>query len=532
MDMLKNFRNKDFKEKINILGEIEKSRDHTAIPQLFDLHANPVNDNSVDFMIYETLRTLLSESEEKTVEGLRSENKNVQKLCVHVAGENRFASAGPVLKELIEDEQTSDLLFDILSALSRIRTPEHLGIFQKFLNHPDDLTSALCIEMLGVYGDTGKLQALYSIVTEGESDERYENCSIATYKTIEALGAIGCDEAVSFLVSKIHHRNPSARRIIQEELFKKGADIIPFVANHFEQGDVDLKIIAANLLGLIGDNKGADVMVAAVDKGVAEDPNVKQAIYEALGTTPSMKGVACLMDGLSTEDDLLLIAVIFSLNAQINPGVIAKIKELISAGNAQSNRLLRAIVASKAFSLFEALHEDEKIAEGLIESITKINDSEIISDFYIKLVDMGSERAKSDAERIENSAVKDTGKKVLAVDDSRAMLLFYRTAASDLGLDLTTTTNGKEALECLKQEKTFDLIITDMNMPIMDGIEFTRTIKEDPALKAIPVIMATTESEKSQARLAQNAGVSSFIKKPFTVQILQNKIKPFLSQPG
>jgi len=145
---------------------------------------------------------------------------------------------------------------------------------------------------------------------------------------------------------------------------------------------------------------------------------------------------------------------------------------------------------------------------------------------------MGSERAKSDAERIVNSAVKDTGKKVLAVDDSQTMLLFYRTAASDLGLDLTTTTNGKEALECLKQDKTFDLIITDMNMPIMDGIEFTRTIKEDPALKEIPIIMATTESEKSQARLAQNAGVSSFIKKPFTVQILQNKIKPFLSQPG
>ncbi|MCP4713994.1 MAG: response regulator, partial [Deltaproteobacteria bacterium] len=114
------------------------------------------------------------------------------------------------------------------------------------------------------------------------------------------------------------------------------------------------------------------------------------------------------------------------------------------------------------------------------------------------------------------------------VDDSKSMLLFYKTAASDLGFDITAVSNGREALNCLQAESNFDLIISDMNMPIMDGIELTHTIRDNPACKEIPIIMASTESEQSQMKLARDAGVTNFITKPFSMNQLQETVRAYI----
>ena len=105
---------------------------------------------------------------------------------------------------------------------------------------------------------------------------------------------------------------------------------------------------------------------------------------------------------------------------------------------------------------------------------------------------------------------------------------FYRSAGSGLGFEVVTAENGKDALTHLDFGTHFDVIIVDMNMPVMDGIEFTEKARSMEDYARIPIVMATTESTKSQAVLARNAGVTTFLKKPFTADVLHHKIKHVL----
>lgn len=530
MNALMGFREMGFLEQVKILKEIEEEKKFEAIPELFELHEVPLNDKAVDSMVIHTLRGLLSKNEQMTLEGIQSGKVRVKKLCVNLAGENRFRSAGPLLLDLASKEKNGEMLLETLSSLSKIRAPEFLKVFQMNSNHPEPLISSLSIEMLGVYKDFTALDLLRGVIEEGESGGGYEKCNFVTWKAIEAVGSIGNGPALSFLASKIHHGNPTARRIIHEELVKKGREAIPCLVSIFDKEDVDCQILASNLLGAIGDKNGGEILLSIFDrKGEAIHPNVKYAIYEALGGIPFLKGTVCLMDGLLEEDDLLLMAVVFSLNRQINSAVINKLEEFVRPGNARSQRIMRAIAASKAMDLFKALYKKEEIAEKLLEIISGSNDPELISEFGAALEGIGGDRAKLDAERLSYVSAGKTGKKILAVDDSKAMLYFYRSAGSGLGLDVTTAINGREALDLLEKGEEFDLIVTDMNMPVMDGIEFILKFRENPAFKKIPVIMATTESEQSQIQLAEKAGANDFIQKPFTHDLFQKKAGKYIS---
>jgi CheY-like chemotaxis protein len=151
-------------------------------------------------------------------------------------------------------------------------------------------------------------------------------------------------------------------------------------------------------------------------------------------------------------------------------------------------------------------------------------DPEIAAVFKEKLEDVGDARAEELTAREKDS----TRPTMLAVDDSGAMRSFYRACADELGLDVSVAENGRVAWDMLEAGEEFDIVVVDMNMPEMDGIELTTRIRGLEDLAQVPIIMATTESEKSQAQLAKKAGVNAFLVKPFKAEILANKIRKFL----
>jgi len=529
MDLLKEFTSKDFVEQITILQEIENQKNHEALPELIELCKTLPSDGSLSYMLENALKAVLSENESETVNQLSSDHIRLKRLCIQLCGRKQFVSAGPVLIDMLETTSEPDLLFETFSALSRIRQPEHLSVFQKNMFHSASTISALCIEMIGDYGDESSVPVLCDILERAEQDDRFEECDLTTINAIEALARIKSADAVSFLCSKIHHRNPKARQIIHDQLLQIGTDILPYLSKYFERNDVDLKIMAANILGNLGLKEGGDILVDAIDKGAAHHPNIKFAIYEAFGKIFFMKGLVCLMDGLNEEDDSVFMAVVSALDNQINPGIIKKIKEITVAGDAQSQRMIKTIVSAKALSMFAALYgDDPQIADLLIDGVSASKDPEVIAAFIEKLNILSGDRAEADAKKLTELSLTSSGKRILAVDDSAPMLLFYRSIASTLGYDIVTAVNGREALNCLEKDSEFDLIISDMNMPVMDGIEFTREVRSNLFISDIPIVMVTTESESSQVRLAESAGVTGFMKKPFTADALQAKICEFI----
>ncbi len=118
-------------------------------------------------------------------------------------------------------------------------------------------------------------------------------------------------------------------------------------------------------------------------------------------------------------------------------------------------------------------------------------------------------------------------RKVLIVDDFTAMRRILRNYLKQYGInskDILEAENGKEAFGILKNA-IVDVVFTDINMAQMDGLELLRAIKQDEVLKKLPVIMVTSEGQRQTVIEAIEGGASDYIVKPFTFEIVSNKLK-------
>lgn len=123
--------------------------------------------------------------------------------------------------------------------------------------------------------------------------------------------------------------------------------------------------------------------------------------------------------------------------------------------------------------------------------------------------------------------------RVLLIDDSSTMRKIQRRVISELNPDweLVEAGNGKEALDKLKEFNfQFDLILCDINMPEMNGMETLKAIRTTPQTAKTPVIMCTSVAEKGQVMEAIKAGATNYLVKPFQPEDLKNKINAVLSK--
>jgi len=118
----------------------------------------------------------------------------------------------------------------------------------------------------------------------------------------------------------------------------------------------------------------------------------------------------------------------------------------------------------------------------------------------------------------------DLNMKILIVDDFSTMRRIVRNLLKQLSFtNVGEAEDGDVALEKLK-DGSYDFVITDWNMPNMTGLELLKAIRADENLKNLPVLLITAEAEKENVVLAAEAGVNDYIVKPFTGDVLQQKI--------
>jgi phosphoserine phosphatase RsbU/P len=113
---------------------------------------------------------------------------------------------------------------------------------------------------------------------------------------------------------------------------------------------------------------------------------------------------------------------------------------------------------------------------------------------------------------------------ILIVDDDENILALIKTILTQKNYTVSTALDGEQAIPLLKQER-FDAIITDAMMPLMDGNALARRVKEDPALKDIPIIMITASKEAEMVKKSFTSGCVLFLPKPFTASSLLSLIQ-------
>jgi len=115
--------------------------------------------------------------------------------------------------------------------------------------------------------------------------------------------------------------------------------------------------------------------------------------------------------------------------------------------------------------------------------------------------------------------------KILVVDDFVTMRRIVKNLLRQLGFErIVEAEDGEQALARLKGGG-FGLVVSDWNMPNMDGLALLRAVRADPALRDTPFLMVTAEAEKAKVIEAIRAGVSNYVVKPFTAETLREKIE-------
>lgn len=117
---------------------------------------------------------------------------------------------------------------------------------------------------------------------------------------------------------------------------------------------------------------------------------------------------------------------------------------------------------------------------------------------------------------------------ILVVDDSSTVRKFVSVSLSMQGFQVVTACDGMDALEKLPTQK-IDLVITDLNMPNMDGFELIKSLRESPAYKELPIVILTSLSDSLSKERSVELGVHSFLRKPFSLEKVQYEVAKYIS---
>jgi len=123
--------------------------------------------------------------------------------------------------------------------------------------------------------------------------------------------------------------------------------------------------------------------------------------------------------------------------------------------------------------------------------------------------------------------------KLLVVDDSSTMRRIIKNTLSRLGYeDVLEGEDGVQGWSVLNENPDMGMLITDWNMPEMNGLELVKKVRADARFADLPIIMVTTEGGKAEVITALKAGVNNYIVKPFTPQVLKEKLAAVLGTEG
>ena len=116
--------------------------------------------------------------------------------------------------------------------------------------------------------------------------------------------------------------------------------------------------------------------------------------------------------------------------------------------------------------------------------------------------------------------------KAVIIDDSKAIRMILSKTLEEVGFEVCQASNGEEALSVFERENgSISLALVDWNMPLMNGLEFVRRLRSDPRYASVRLMMVTTETEVEQMVQALEAGANEYVMKPFTKEIIADKLR-------
>ena len=504
--------------KKRVLFELSRAEDDFSIPLIFKLYQTDSMDRNEHEQIKELLFKKIQDFPFALLEILQDENVKEKNLFIEWAGVVRCNNAVPVILNHLRNNSELKDTETCLLALGKIGNTKAVNEIADYLYSGNRQLTLAAIQALQDMATPEAVRRLAErLGTDFELDMRI----------LKALAAIRDHYSLEIINKQLLAHNAKLRNCSISALTEIGAMAIPFLVDNLAEDNVDLLIHSLTILGNIGEQEAAPA-IRKLLFNEPEDANVRFAAYEALGKLSVKSGAYVLTEGLVDPEEQVRIAAAKALEMNMDKTVLAGIRNLLKNDDEAARKITVAFLNAEAENIFISLLDVEVFQKNAISYLAREAHPDI-RVFYEKILVQHHKTEwlkKIAPEKGENEMVKPL---IFAVDDSRMILKVYKSTLHQLGYAMELFEFPESALEELQRQKPA-LLITDLNMPVMNGVELTAAIRNRFSKEKLPILMVTTQQDLADREAAYAAGINGIVYKPFTEDSLEKEIRKMLAK--
>ncbi len=465
-------------------------------------------------LVREILAVKILAQPELVAKAISNSQTPYRDMYISMAGELRLEEVVDNLIEALLAATELDEINLLIDTLGEIGDPQATNTVSEFLYSGN---RTLIIAATKALGKLGTPTAMLRLAERMGTDNQLDLLILDIFAKVQ--DSISLDKLNEAMRSHYVHLRSYAKKT----LVGIGPKAVPILTENLLFDDADLRIHTLNVLGDIGD-PAAITPIRKLLHSHPANPNVRFAAYEALGLLPLDRGAYVLTQGLGDPVDHVCIAAAKAIDRNFNEIMAAGIKNLASERDEDAHRILKTAINAQAKQIFLSLMEEERFQPIALSHLGRAH-QDIRDFFYTILKEHGYSGLA--LKLLAPEEKKTARKRICAVDDSRMILSIYKSTLHELGFEPVLFEFPASALEWL-QSNTPEMVLTDLNMPDITGIDLTREIRKSFSKKDLPVVMVTTQDEANDNKAALEAGVNDILRKPFTAESLQAVFKKFL----
>nr|WP_319396031.1 HEAT repeat domain-containing protein [uncultured Desulfobacter sp.] len=509
--------NVDVKVQQMALAELAKGPEEVVFPLLEYLTKIDISDTTIQESLYDLILDKAYGNTHLVIEYITSNETKTRIQFIRAAGDLFLEETIPVLTQVAQNEADPEIIIPAINSLAVFRKPEHMEIFSSFTTNSDPDIIKAAIFAIGALPNPQAADTLVSFLCEDEVINKLVVQALAGKQELYDL------EQITLLLS-------SPVTIIRDtaidELINMGQKATPLLTKAFQNAEADYMVHLITTLGYIADQSAIPAIIDIINT-MPKDANIRQAAYEAMERIPSPRTAICLVQGLQDPEESVRMSAARAVDKNLSKPLVAGLKNIVREKSPEAMSTVSALIDTDATNIFNFLMGEESFKELAGDHITQKASPATRKAFLKNMATIGQmDFAKEVAAKIIKTKEPEVSSslKIVVVDDSKMMLKLYQNKLSVLGLACEIYHRPEEAVKRILSEKP-DLVISDLNMPNISGLELTMEIRRKYPRAELPILMITTQSdfvEEKKGNMNVNAsvlkktGINRILHKPFS----------------
>lgn len=503
--------------------------ENVVFPLLEYLVKADIPDPEIKNALYLLVLDKVYSNTELTVKFLMEGDKEVRLLFIKAAGELFLTDVAPELQKIITEENDKDIIIEAINALGKLRVWDALPTIAGMASVPDRDIKKAAVFAISRSGITDAVDQLMDFIGNDEQ---------TNIVTVEALADIQDLYAIDILVNLLSYSDTIVRDTAIDQLLRLGKKSVPTLIRSLQNTDENFLVHIITTLGYIADFS-AVIPILDIINTQPENANIRQAAYEALERIHPPNTLISLVQGLKDPVEAVRMSAARAINKTFSIALVAGLRNEIRKGTEISRLAVATLIDSDAGNLYEYLVKEESFLKIAHDHIIGKADPETRKTFLRHMSSIGQKEfvKKVSHEVPKKRETPGDQARIIVIDDSKMMLKLLTNKLTALGFSPIAFNKPEDALpEILSKRPT--LIMTDLNMPKISGLELSRVVRKKHTQQDVPIIMVTTQSnfkdEKTEGTGADEsiftrAGINKILYKPFTDEEFKNAVTPFLN---